>query len=558
MLASLADSLSSLAALTRYEFLLALRRKRSFLYAAFPPLLLLWMVYESWPAYRNLLLEADRLSNTIMSMTYYFVLAAIFLVLPGVSAGAIIGEKQRGTFDMTFLTLASPSMLILRKAAASMGIFLLIFIAVLPFFAVVFFLVGVDLTVFMMIIMSLVHAALAITLMGIFSSCYAKSLTRATSNAYGLAILWAVLVPMLIRALGILIPSPFYFPIIYSTRFVPGKNWLYFAVEVLFLLALFYASVLKLRRSPSPEAAAHSPAVSGPELKTRRRRAPYYLVDPRKKKRGFGDRFNPVLERDLRWTIMGNATSYIRSFYPVFFLLVPAAIVGVMVSFSPADQEDLSNFCSTMTLIFIIALCLMIPTYTAGLFARERESETLEMLIMTAMPPYEIVRGKLLASLAAIAPGVLLVVVLTVPGVIAVGMDLEGWLQAIRGYVTMAVCVFLVSNVSLYASLRSEKTTSAAAKSMLLGAGALIGLMLFVIVLLSWMGHGQPGKSYSVFSPIVSFAIIAYDPRPKLGEHVLFWISQVSFALLGLAFFWRTTRRLARVSTQGLRGGQNT
>ena len=73
--------------------------------------------------------------------------------------------------------------------------------------------------------------------------------------------------------------------------------------------------------------------------------------------------------------------------------------------------EDILYFYSVLMVIEAAMVCFIVPATTAGAISGERERQTLEILLTTTMRPWQIIFGKLMASIST----VLLYVVSSLP-----------------------------------------------------------------------------------------------------------------------------------------------
>ncbi|MEN6325109.1 MAG: ABC transporter permease [Syntrophomonas sp.] len=110
----------------------------------------------------------------IYIMLTYCQLLLISFVTPALTAGAINGERERQTFDLLLCTRLSAVSIVLNKLLASMGYIILLIIASLPVFGVVYFFGGVLLSDIGRVFLVYLVTAITFGVVGIFCSTFFK------------------------------------------------------------------------------------------------------------------------------------------------------------------------------------------------------------------------------------------------------------------------------------------------------------------------------------------------------------------------------------------------
>src|SRR6266481_1312321 len=122
-------------------------------------------------------------------------LVLILFIAPVLTAAAIAGEKERQTLDLLLCTRVRPSSIVIGKLVASLLFALLLLVASVPVFSVVFLFGGVELSQVIGVAAVLGVTALALGAIGLLCSTVLRRPTGATVVAYVLAFLYLV-VPM--------------------------------------------------------------------------------------------------------------------------------------------------------------------------------------------------------------------------------------------------------------------------------------------------------------------------------------------------------------------------
>jgi len=133
----------------------------------------------------------------------YVLLATLQLLLlafvaPALTAGVINGEKERQTFDLLICTRLSSTSIVLNKLLASIAIIILLIIASLPVFSIVYFYGGVLLSDIGKVFLIYLVTAVTLGVVGLFCSSLFKRTQISVVVSY--LIVFLILVGTLILA----------------------------------------------------------------------------------------------------------------------------------------------------------------------------------------------------------------------------------------------------------------------------------------------------------------------------------------------------------------------
>lgn len=104
--------------------------------------------------------------------------AMTMIMVPALTAGSISGERERQTLDILLVTKMTTFSIVIGKLASSIGIFLLMMIATLPVFAIVFFFGGLSLfNLLIMEIYMVVVSVMAGSIAVFFSTFFKKTVS---------------------------------------------------------------------------------------------------------------------------------------------------------------------------------------------------------------------------------------------------------------------------------------------------------------------------------------------------------------------------------------------
>lgn len=163
--------------------------------------LVMYVVYkgtETAQAFDNDPMQA--LTTRVGRSMFEWVLAAqmtvLLFIIPGISAGAIAGERDRQTLIPLQVTLMSPSAIFFGKVLSSSSFVLLLLVASFPVMAVPYLVGGISLQQVILALFTLMATGFLLAVMGVACSAIFKRTQTATLAAYGL---------MLVLTLGTLV-----------------------------------------------------------------------------------------------------------------------------------------------------------------------------------------------------------------------------------------------------------------------------------------------------------------------------------------------------------------
>src|SRR2546421_12236437 len=122
-------------------------------------------------------------------------LVLILFIAPVLTAAAIAGEKERQTLDLLLCTRVRPSSIVIGKLVASLLFALLLLVASVPVFSVVFLFGGVELSQVIGVAAVLGVTAVVIGAIGLLCSTVMRRPTGATVVAYAIAFLYLIVPP---------------------------------------------------------------------------------------------------------------------------------------------------------------------------------------------------------------------------------------------------------------------------------------------------------------------------------------------------------------------------
>jgi ABC-type transport system involved in multi-copper enzyme maturation permease subunit len=131
----------------------------------------------------------------------------ILFIAPALTAGSIAGERERQTLDLILCTKLAPRSIVIGKLLASMSHILILIIASLPMFSIVFLYGGISVIEIAQLFGFYIVTAIMAGSVGIFFSTYVKRTIAATVLTYALGIF---------MCFGTLFVAVFYIRIFYN------------------------------------------------------------------------------------------------------------------------------------------------------------------------------------------------------------------------------------------------------------------------------------------------------------------------------------------------------
>lgn len=271
-------------------------------------------------------------------------------------------------------------------------------------------------------------------------------------------------------------------------------------------------------------------------------------------------RVNPVLARESKVRMRGWRAPALLTLYVGLLGLVVWGIVFVVSQqgggFAPQMGGEIFGFLATVQFAL---LCFSAPGLTAGAISGERERQTLDLLLLTRMTPWQVVTGKLGAANGF----VLLMMVASLP-VYSI-LFLMGGISLLRIFLTTlvyAVTVLLLGAVGLYFSALFRRTQAAVVAAYGVTLGGMVGLFAASVftnqVLYRMPGEVPPGWTviFAWLNPIFGYGAAAggsvgditriYQKlltTPAAREAIWWKYSLVALGLTVL-LLWLTARRI--------------
>ncbi|MDW0109385.1 ABC transporter permease [Sporosarcina aquimarina] len=138
-------------------------------------------------------------SESVILFTFltFIQLGLVLFITPGLTAGTISGERERQTLPMLLTTSQSSFQIITGKLLSSVLFLLLLIVAGLPVYSMVFLFGGISPVLFVKSLLFLIVTLLAIGSLGILFSTLIRRTTVSMIAAYGSMLFFTAVVPFL-------------------------------------------------------------------------------------------------------------------------------------------------------------------------------------------------------------------------------------------------------------------------------------------------------------------------------------------------------------------------
>lgn len=399
------------------EFLTALRTRKAVAFGVAFIWMLAALVVLMWPAEGTVSLAAQS-SRELFILLAMGQLVLVLLVAPSFTAVCITTEKERETYQLLYHTLLYPHQIVFGKLAAGMGFVFILLLCALPMMGACHILGGVSSADIVGVYVVLLASAILFGLVGMLCSCYFRSSYTSMIICYVILLVlsgltwvpsvilgkWAQNVFLIHAVRGV---SPFAAMIsIINPDFFAAEHggtaagWHAWAdTSQPFLLVAVCGSVLVLlqglrlvARPPQPKRRADNTIIDERlELMKRKAKFPFYLFDPKRRKKMIGGFWNVIAIKEMRTKAFARVQWLIRAMYG-------AVVVSFILAFIPLTQIGYVD----IPTIILVCLCLPLgmivlvsPVLTSSAISEERESGVFEALRMTRLSALTIVIGKL-------------------------------------------------------------------------------------------------------------------------------------------------------------------
>ncbi len=470
-------------------------------------------------------------------------LALVALFAPAFTSPAVTMEKERNTFDLLYGTLMSPFAIVWGKIGGALTFLMLVVLSTIPVVSTCLVLGGVSLAQVGWFYALLCLTALLFGMIGLTVSAICEKTFISIVVSYVIIgiISVAVIIPplMFMKAVGDNLKMALNYlwslsPFVAMTGVVQGgllDNLIgdvqlaspanvFSGVAAIMIVGMTGFLFFYFRRCPAPRSRRQE--VIDEALSERLSKWPFYLIDPRSRRRMIGRIFNPVLIKELRTMLFGRLVYLVRGVY--FCITISFALI-LLSAFSTYVYA--ARIIAIFTVSFQMVLVLFVtPIFSAPLISSEVEAGRFDLLRLTKLRSFQIVSGKFQSVILPL----FIMMVATLPPYLALGYIKRPLIPGIvRSTATLAATMVFVCAAGVFFSSLSKKTSTSVASTYII---VIITCVLSLVGLLAQESFSHTVLQYMfVINPVVCMlSEVAY---PSLRENFQLWLPNLYFLLSG-------------------------
>jgi ABC-type transport system involved in multi-copper enzyme maturation permease subunit len=428
------------------ELLINLRMKRAFVLLLLYQMTLAAVVFFAWPRQARLEANADQ-ARSLVNMLFLgqYILAS--LMSPSFAAATITGEKERKTYEMLLASPLSPSAICLGKLLSSLAHLALLIFASLPIVMLCLPLGGVSPYEVLAAYVGLILSVVTYGMISIACSSYFQRTSAALVASY------LLILPLALLAV-----------LIWTSFEGQGELRLWLTTTILPMVTLALCAFLfrntssRLLRPPDVGSEGQDvvdleqEAEQAVGLVIRRDQFPDMLFAPPKRQSLMEDGANPVYDKEIHSEIFSQGTLMLR--------LVIQISMGLAIPIMAAALFIYPYLVAWYVGYVIVFNMLVGPVFSAGSVTSERERQTLDLLLTTAITPWQILWGKLIVGLRISS---VLTLFLAWPLFLAVVMVSYYWhnFPAVLAFAAIILLACLTTaQLALFCSVLFQKTST--------------------------------------------------------------------------------------------------
>jgi ABC-type transport system involved in multi-copper enzyme maturation permease subunit len=429
------------------ELLTNLRMSRAFVVLFIYIALLGGVVYLAWPQQPRLDLGHPTQAKRHVNLFFLgqFMLAS--LMAPSFAAGAITGEKERMSYEMLLATPLRPGAIVLGKLFAALCHLAILVVCSLPIVMLCLPLGGVHIYE---VGAAYIGMIFSIGLFGMISLWASSYFSRTSAS---LVVSYLMILPLAVFCV-----------LAWNAFEQRGEQRLLLTITVvpiacIALSALMWRNACQRLLYP-PDLGSEGKEVVDLETEAReavglyikRDEFPDKLFAPPKRTTFMEEGINPIYDKEMRSEIFSQGTLMLRLVIQISMLLA-LFVMAACLYIKPAYAAWYISY-------VILFNMLVGPVFSAGSVTSERERQTLDLLLVTLVTPWQMLWGKLFSGLRVSS---VLTAFLLWPVALACLMPLPFWhhLPTMAGYVLIVALTCVITAVTaLFCSTVFQKSAT--------------------------------------------------------------------------------------------------
>jgi ABC-type transport system involved in multi-copper enzyme maturation permease subunit len=430
------------------ELLNNLRMPRAFVLLFIYIAMLGGLVYLAWPQEQRLDFAQPVAAQRLVNLFFFGQYMLASMMAPSFAAGAFTGEKERMSYEMLLATPLRPGAIVLGKLFAALCHLGILMVCSLPIVMLCLPLGGVSLYEVFAAYLGMIATVGLFGMISLWSSSYFRRTSASLAVSYLLILPLAAICVLVWKQMEQLGSSR----LLVTVTVVP--------IGCLALSALMWQNASRRLLYP-PDLGSEGKEVI--DLETEAREAvglyierdafPDRLFAPPKRTTFIEEGVNPIYDKEMRSEIFSQGTLMLRLVIQISMGLA-LFVMAVCLYIRPAYAAWYISY----VLLFNM---LVGPVFSAGSVTSERERQTLDLLLVTLVTPWQMLWGKLLSGLRVSS---VLTLFLLWPVLLACLMPLPFWhnLPTMVGYVVVIAltCVTTAATALFCSTIFQKSATS--------------------------------------------------------------------------------------------------
>ncbi|MBL4702019.1 MAG: ABC transporter permease subunit [Phycisphaeraceae bacterium] len=544
------------------ELLGMLRTKKAIMIQLFVVAVLASLVIFRWPS-DAIADHSGKQAQQILQLFGYGLMVSLLLLAPVFPATSIVNEKRSGTLALLLNSPMSPWALFFGKLVGVAGFVIMLILLSTPAAAACMAMGGVNPWQMLSLYGVLLLLALQYATLGLLVSSYASTPDSALRMTYGLVLLLAVITlgpyqffqgtvqgPLadLIIWVRCLSPLPAVMQImghgaIGSQGITSETNWVMqfsiLASGITVVAAFWTASRFGSKIFDKSRSAGKVTDEQSANVQIYRRIMYLWFFDPQRRSGLIGPLTNPVRVKEFRTRKFGRAHWILRLFGVCFILSLGLILMTTMSTMNWGAQ----TLGGIVVLLQMALIVLVTPSLASGMICGEIETQSWQLLQMTPLSTFTIVKGKLTSA----ALTLIMMLTATMPAYATLYLiDNSLLTQIVNTLISLCLTAAMALLLTAAVSSMVSKTASATAISYTLLVG------IFLLPMLIWLGLDAPFTGATVekaliFSPLAGALKLIEMPQ-FAGYNLIPLNWYIQGAICVIAFFvmvirtWKLSR----------------
>ena len=439
----------------QHELIANLRMHRAFVLLAVYLGLLGGIVYLAWPQEQRLDFAQPEAAKRLVNLFFFGQYLLASLMAPSFAAGAITGEKERQSYEMLLASPLRPGAIVAGKLLSALCHLAILMICSLPIVMLCLPLGGVSPYEVLAAYVAMISTVALYGTISLWASSYFQRTSASLVVSYLMILPLAIVGVLLWNQLG----QAGQLRVAVAVTIVP--------VACLVAIVFLWRDIAERLLHP-PDLGSEGKEVVNLETEAReavglyiqRDEFPDRLFAPPKRTSFLEENANPIYDKEMRSEIFSQGTLMLR--------LVIQISMGLAIPIMAPCLYIWPQYAPWYICYVILFNMLVGPVFSAGSVTSERERQTLDLLLVTLLTPWQMLWGKLLSGLRVSS---VLTSFLLWPVILACMMPNLFWsnLPTMAGYLLIvALCCITTAMTALFCSTMAQKTATSLLSSYLI------------------------------------------------------------------------------------------